>query len=102
MGELLKSALQHQGGRPSGNGIGRIPFLSDLGVSKIESSNAQRFHALPEDLKAAVIEGRMLTPRRQSHRMPRERVRVAPRCAGTKQARQTDVEIPGVEAVTNL
>jgi hypothetical protein len=64
MGELLTSTVQHQGGRPKENGIVHLPFLRDIGVTKVESSNAQKFHALPDDLKSAVIEGK--TPKAEA------------------------------------
>ena len=56
MGELLELTIPHQGGRPQetvplGNGF---PKLVEIGVSRKESMQAQRFHALPEALKDAV------------------------------------------------
>jgi hypothetical protein len=45
MGELLENAIPHNGGRPRENGTDPIPFpkrLKEIGVSKVESSNAQQ------------------------------------------------------------
>ena len=73
MGELLKDNIPHTGGRPAKTISAHDGFtkLKDIGVSLNESMNAQRFHALPDDLKNAAIEGK--TPKSRALRIARDR-----------------------------
>lgn len=68
LGELLAATDRAKGGQPEkvkSTGNRRLPVLSttlsDLGITKRESANAQALYALPEGLKQQVIKGEMLT-----------------------------------------
>lgn len=68
MGELLEKTERSTGrpgpgrgkkGVPAGNALLPKPTLAELGIKPKESMKAQAFHGLPQELKQAVIDGRM-------------------------------------------
>lgn len=52
-GEMLAEMQKHNGGRPNGNpshrATGLPPTLTDLGISRDQSSRWQKLAAVPED-----------------------------------------------------
>ena len=55
LGEMLKAAPKHEGGRPSQKTgsdvepVSSVPTLADLGIDKKVSARAQKLAALPPD-----------------------------------------------------